>query len=1249
MKWIRAANLKQWADNTVLSRTALSELVSSLVRASAPSPKSFFFPTGDSAQLKGYDGRLESDGAPPYVPEGKSVWEFSTEADVPGKANRDYEARKENPRGAVPAETTFIFVTPRVWEKADEWEKAKNDEKLWKDVRVLTGVDLEGWFEQSPAVAAKVASRLLEIMPNHGARSTDEFWDEYASQFEPSLAEAVLLAGRSDQSQFLLQQLQGIAHAHLWQADSLEEVTAFAVAAIRKADTELRKYLEAKTLVLDTREAARQLVNRKDLVFLLRGSASELAGLLGKRAPTIVPIGQDQSSRRDANNLKRPHFDELAESLKTMGLSEGRAYQLARACGRSVTILARRIPSAKYTPPNWSTDRQLIPALLASGWTVRSQEDLDAVHALTDRPSYEAYEEGLVRYLGTEDPPLDREDDVWQMRAPVDAFVHMGSRIAGYDLKKLEEVVTRVFSEFDPALELPPQERFYAGLTGKKLKHSDWLRRGLATTLLLIAEFHDEAALQTPGTTPQGFVNQLIARLPGLDSDYRAMASLYGILPVIAEAAPRPLLQALDRLIEGDGSKIRPIFQDDQADFFHSSSPHSALLWALEVLAWDPIYIADATLALAGLARIDPGGKLANRPIRSLREIFLVWHPSTNATMEQRFSALDQIIRREPRIGWDLLVMLLPEFHGVASPTAKPRYREAGASQAERVTYGTVGKGYKQIVDRVLALVGDEPVRWVTVIRQLASFSPQDRASAVELLGTFAKKHEQTTEIDVWSALRAEVNRHRKFSGTEWAMKHDDLQRLEAIAAQLQPKDVLVQVAWLFDDYHPDLPDAEQGDPWTAVQSKRKEAVGQLYQTKGVADVLDLASKVKFPAYVGYAFAEVVELNVIEETINMSLQRNPEPDGFAIALSAGADYRFKAEWRSKVADRSSAARWSALQVGRLILDWHDDLPTWAFAESLGEEVERVYWSQKVGRPIRADADALEFMATKYLAHGRALAALEGVSYSSSLVSSETLFRVLDAAIGEINVAPRLPSANLPYEVEVIFNILRAREDVPAIEIARREYAYLPLLEFRQKQLTIHSLLVQDPDFFVSLLCDVFKPASGEEREITEGRRARAAAGYRLLTECHTIPGLKDGRIDETELHSWVTRVRELAGAQDRSAIADEFIGHILANAPHDADGVWPHRAVRDLIESVASPRVEQGIAIERFNMRGTTVRGPFEGGDQERALASTIREWSKSTVAWPRTSRLLEEMAKDWENHARAEDVRARQDELRFS
>ena len=166
--------------------------------------------------------------------------------------------------------------------------------------------------------------------------------------------------------------------------------------------------------------------------------------------------------------------------------------------------------------------------------------------------------------------------------------------------------------------------------------------------------------------------------------------------------------------------------------------------------------------------------------------------------------------------------------------------------------------------------------------------------------------------------------------------------------------------------------------------------------------------------------------------------------------------------------------------------------------------------------------------------------------------------------------------------------------------------------------------------------------------ITEERQARATAGYRLLSDFRRVPGVKDANIDANTLKGWVAKVRELASQQDRAAIADEYIGHVLAHAPpDDKDGAWPHRIIRDLIEEVASDKLEHGIALERFNMRGVASRGPYDGGDQERAIAAEVRKWSEASTAWPRTSRMLREMAADWERHGEWYDIKARQDQIR--
>src|SRR5262249_46669397 len=150
---------------------------------------SFRFPTGDSAQMPGYDGRLTAKGVDPYVPDGESVWEFGVSRDIVRKANEDYQQRTESPGTVDPRATTFVFVTPRRWDSRslEDWRAEKLRAGQWKDVRVIDGVALEEWLSQHPAVASRLARELLGVVPNTGARSIAEYWDEYSSRFEPPL------------------------------------------------------------------------------------------------------------------------------------------------------------------------------------------------------------------------------------------------------------------------------------------------------------------------------------------------------------------------------------------------------------------------------------------------------------------------------------------------------------------------------------------------------------------------------------------------------------------------------------------------------------------------------------------------------------------------------------------------------------------------------------------------------------------------------------------------------------------------------------------------------------------------------------------------------------------------------------------------------------------------------------------------------------------------------------------------------
>jgi len=399
-----------------------------------------------------------------------------------------------------------------------------------------------------------------------------------------------------------------------------------------------------------------------------------------------------------------------------------------------------------------------------------------------------------------------------------------------------------------------------------------------------------------------------------------------------------------------------------------------------------------------------------------------------------------------------------------------------------------------------------------------------------------------------------------------------------------------------------------------------------------------LAQKAKHPALVATSAATVLEsIEAVEPLVDVALAKGEPLGVFAAILSAAADHKFASMWRDRMVKHLATGRWNSEQAVTLLLSWRDGRDTWEFVESLGPEVERAYWLRKQVWLIQPEADDLQVAVEKYKQVGRSTAAIRAVHHSAGLLPSEVLLRLLDDAVPEINASTETLANTFAYEIEQVFHSLRNRPDVSKIEVAKREYAFLPVFRYGHEKLTIHSLLAETPSLFVSVICDAFKPESGESREPTPERVARARAGYQLLSESHIIPGVDEGRIDEDKLRNWVTEVQQLAAKEDRVTIADEFIGQLLAHAPTDPDGAWPHRTICSLIQRLLSDVIERGVLIERFNMRGVTTRAPFEGGNQERVLARQAREWAKERRAWPRVYAMLDRLAMRWDHEAESE------------
>ena len=1028
MKWITARELEGWADR-IDARDEFPEMVRHLILAAATDIGEIRFPGGDKGQIRGFDGWLEAAGSKPYVPEGRSIWEFGVSKNPKKKFLDDYAKRIKEISFTERNSLTFVFATPRCWdnpaEKLQDWVNEQRKKDDFADVKYYDGIQLEDWLERCQAVGALYARNVLQRIPQTGARSTNEFWHEYSKRYRPELTEDVALCARAAQAEQILAHLLGKPGSLVFIADGPDEVTAVAVAAIRQAPADTRKFLEARTLIVDTEDAGRRLSTPDRYGFVVSPAANKLSGPLAGYGPTVSRLGVDARGQKHAR-LARPSTREMAKALCTTGLLEEEARLLATKSGRSLTILERHAPAAAFEPPVWaSAGSKLLPALLAGGWDSRHTGDT-SILAFLGGSDYDKVEIELRQFLNCDDSPLDREAGIWKLRAPVDAFVNLSNFLGAEHLNLLAEVAIKVFSgnpETDSA-------EFSFGTPQKP--YSPELRDGLATTLLMLSVLHEEVALDV-GQDPTKFVEELIGGLPGLRDDYRIILSLEAQLPILMEAAPDPLLEALEKILEGDSTEFAPIFIE--APVFgtsHSRLPY--LLWALEILAWDPCYLSRVSLVLARLAEVDPGGQLSNRPIASLRSIFLAWNPGTNASLEMQLSVIDMIVVVFPEVGWRLLVELLPKLRDFNVPTQHPRFREAGASEKEIVAPGIVEAAQASIVDRVLASLDATPSRFLEVLESFPQFPSDRRMQFLDQLTEFADRVAGDAKSELHRKLRRLADRHARFRDASWALPDDDFQRLATLVASLESVDPIDRARSLFDEWMP-IDAYNYSDAEKHISELRASAVSQVVKRYSSDKVFALASMVRFPRFVGIAASEGIDdVSFLVDLLDRA-PVNAAEEEFSVALAGALRRKLGQEFDSKFLEIAREKKWPELKIAVLLLDWPENPATWDMVNLLGRDARIMFWSRRVPKSFEGSSDELAKLIRYFLEVDRPSAALEVLHGREDDLDWPLIVELLKMHVRNTNEG-RGPGRFDGYIISQLLRKLRRRDDIGKMDIAQ---------------------------------------------------------------------------------------------------------------------------------------------------------------------------------------------------------------------
>ena len=832
-----------------------------------------------------------------------------------------------------------------------------------------------------------------------------------------------------------------------------------------------------------------------------------------------------------------------------------------------------------------------------------------------------------------DDPPIVIEGGIWKVSAPIDAFIHTADRMNNKHFELLESAFQKVFS----AIRDDDHEKELSNSFGMhRSPYSDWLREGLANTLLMIAALGKQAEVDIDSDHGKSYVDRNISQLPGLNGNVELLACIKNELPLLAEAAPVPFLLALERWLEGNAGSLREIFTEEQGMFFPTTY-HSGLLWALETLVWGTNTFARSVLLLARLAEIDPGGNLVNRPINSLKEVFLPWMPNTGATLEQRNSMLVKLAKETPDVAWKLLVDLLPNRITSSDGTLRPQFREAATSTRTSVTGQQYRSAIAQIIELVIDLAIQKPLRWLEIVRDLSAFPDNERNQALKALRLYLTNAPEAERQPIWEALQDRTNDHKRIPEAQWSLTAEDLIPFEELVKEFKPESPVSSNKWIFNSW--DFP-TESGK---TVESLRADTIKELVEKFGVEIVVELGHEVKQPCNVVEALEKVgLDFAQLSKILHRSLEEQGGIE-FSIHISGLLQSVARADQAEQWLAHSIASEGlSDLTTANLLLLWPMTTDTWFVAKRLGESIFQHYWSLCNGYRLKGARRSFLRGLLYFLRAGRGSAFLESTERCLEEVPSRLILMALNVLKNEISAGSSRPDTMTSYYLERVFTELDARADVDVSNIIKQELVFLPFLD--ERNLRLHQQMAVDPKQFHQMICLVFK-SDHDTEQITQNTddRARRRLAYSVLSKFKQLPGHIDNDVNAKKLTVWVDEVRRLGGSTGHSEITDIYVGHLFAHAPVDNDDGWPHCVVRDEIERIGSEALETGIQTERYNMRGVTTRNVYDGGDQERELEVRYREWQTISGSWLRTSAMLGAIAKNWEGDAKSHDVVAAQ------
>ena len=865
-------------------------------------------------------------------------------------------------------------------------------------------------------------------------------------------------------------------------------------------------------------------------------------------------------------------------------------------------------PTSKPRAPKWNQIPDatfLARAALLGAWDEDRATDRNAVSQFLGI-SYEQWSEKSLEILNYPESPLSVHNKIWRVSNREELLKQLSPRIVDNTLEELRVLAVGVLSALDPAFELPPEERYAAGVYGKTSDFSNQLRQGVAEGVAILNSKHINFSNCSHSKAEETRI--LAIRKIFADDTWALWGSLNKLLPTLAEAAPDEFLSIVEGSLKKEVCPFAELFAQESTGIT-GNNYLTGLFWALESLAWSETYFIRACLLLAGLAKIDPGGRWANRPINSLATILLPWMPQTQASIEKRKASVKTLFKEYPEVAWELIIQLLPNRQQTSSGSHKPKWlldiESSPPSSVSRTEYWEQASYYAELavaesrhdITRLSALIQDFDNLTQPALEKLIQALKSDEITNLP----------EKQRLPIWEQLRKFTNKHRKFSDAQWALPEKLINRIESAQNKLAPNDPLNLYRHLFSEHEFELYE-EKGDykeQSQKIEVRREAAISEIMAKQGFEGIDKFSCLVGSPELVGRTLtksppASIVP-NLLPEFLDTTESSHKALIGqFVLMYTLNNGFNW--------CEELDISAWTTPQKVAFLSFLPFTEEAWKLAgEWLGAN-ESKYWLQTPANPYQADS-SLAPAVEKLLAHKRPHAAIRCLykMLHDKVVDEEQCVKALLAALNSKESHQSIDS----HKTTELIKFLQNSSTIDKEDLLNVEWGYVGLLYNNYSQAKPKFLwkkLAKDPSFFCEIIRLVYKSTKEESiKESSQQEKEIATNAWRLLYNWNILPGIdENGYLDEKSFKAWIQSVRVECVKSGHIKAAEMIIGEVLIHAPADPDGMWIHRAAATVLNEESAEDIRRGYETAELNSRGVHTVDPT--GKPEKDLAKKYKE-----------------------------------------